>query len=241
MLWSLLWSAQCASDSSSYRMKTPKRMIIAICHTKHTAGRLTRTLVFFWGPKKPSQQFPMLMAVSPAPVALVFLLKKSLLLCFKQWFVFCIYRYVHLFGVWSNPPLRSKVWAHPAYWTVSHSSPAVTGIISYTFNRQQEIKQSLHTLSVWVKSCGANFWWGLADFQHYSLRFILTSACVLQWRLVNCLNWWLGPLLEIDLELWVLNCSKLAISIKTCLFTEHEAHKACFTLLLNSSNSSVEQ
>lgn len=43
-----LCSIQCASDSSLYRINTPNKMIIAVCHTIQTAGRLRRTLVFFW-------------------------------------------------------------------------------------------------------------------------------------------------------------------------------------------------
>lgn len=64
MLWLCLNSIHFrTSDSSLYRMKTPNSIIIAICQTKQTAGRLTRILVFFCRPKKfpaPSQQFSML-------------------------------------------------------------------------------------------------------------------------------------------------------------------------------------
>lgn len=42
-----LCSIQWVSDSSSYRIKTPNKMIMAVCHTTHTAGRLSRTLLFF--------------------------------------------------------------------------------------------------------------------------------------------------------------------------------------------------
>lgn len=41
-------STQCGSDSSLYRIKTPNKMIMAVCHTIQTAGRLRWTLVFFW-------------------------------------------------------------------------------------------------------------------------------------------------------------------------------------------------
>lgn len=55
-------------------MKTPNRMIIAICQTRQTAGRLTRMYVFFCGPNL-SQQFPMMIVmvltlscpISPVP------------------------------------------------------------------------------------------------------------------------------------------------------------------------------
>ena len=46
MLFVLLNSRQRTSDSALYRMKTPNRMTMAVCHTKQTTGRLTRTLVF---------------------------------------------------------------------------------------------------------------------------------------------------------------------------------------------------
>lgn len=118
-LWSFLYTTQCASDSSSYRMKTPNSTIIAICQTKQTAGRLTRTLVFFWGPKKfpaLSQQFPMVMTLCADDALITPQLGSLSLLSFpaaSQQVFMDLWRGVpllatHMQGVWTPHLLAGK-------------------------------------------------------------------------------------------------------------------------------------
>lgn len=126
MLWLLLNSFHpFSSDSSSYRIKTPKRITIAICQTKQTAGKLTRIKVLFCGPKKfpaLSQQFPILMTFfwrcSDRSSGRV--LTQLWLQAGCQHLIYC-----ELWeGVWFSLPLTSKVCARVIFHELNHSLPA---------------------------------------------------------------------------------------------------------------------
>lgn len=128
MLCSFLCSTQWASDSSSYRMKTPNSTIIAICQTKQTAGRLTRTFVFLRRPKKLhmlSQQFPMVRSDGLLMLPWSLLSQRLLLQCDVQESV-CKRDYIYInlrtfLRVCSDAPLRNRGWTPVHSQQESHS------------------------------------------------------------------------------------------------------------------------
>lgn len=166
-------------------MKTPNKMIIAICHTKHTAGRLMRMLVFFGRSHKFLKLCTQPMAFSVVTV-LFFSCSRCLLRRLRGWWVEDVIRGAVVLpnnnNLFSAGYAALKMsWDECVRWTHTHchSLPADSNMHLREGQKKKLIYFSVSAVVIFVKSLSNTERVWIISLSRRLNILIITIICIL--------------------------------------------------------------